>query len=202
MSNIAAIEDAILAKVKETLGASVRKQESLGGGWTMEMLDRALQFAPGVYVAFLDGGKVSSAMTIPGRFEVYCVTKGAIEAPRRTGSAGVIGAYDIVERLMANLEGLLIPGIGSLSVTGPKNLFREAMFDMGGTVYGITLDLPDIPLPSALDESSLDNFETFAADYDLPPFEAAATHQAWVANPPDHATGAPDLQDNLQLQQE
>lgn len=202
MSTIDAIEQAILVAVDKTLGAVIREKKSLGGGWTMEMLDRALQFAPGVYVAFVEGGKVSAARTIPGRFEVYSVTKGAVEAARRQGSPGTIGAYDIVERLLASLDGLQVAGVGTMAATGPKNLFREAMFDMGGTVYAITLELPDIPLPAALDDSALANFETFAVDYDLPPFASAETHQKWVTNPPDHATGAPDLQDNLQLNEE
>ncbi len=202
MSSIATIEQAILAKVEKALGTVIRKRESLGGNWTMEMLERALQFAPGVYVAFVGGGKVTSSGNFPGKFMVYAVTKGALEAPRRQGGPGTIGAYDIVETLMAHLAGMLVPEIGSLEVTGTENLFREAMFDMGGTVYGLTLSLDNIPLPSALDDSSLADFETFAVDYDLPPFAPAATHQEWAAEPPSYATGAPDLQDNLQLPKE
>lgn len=202
MSLIAAIEEAVLATVAQVLGSTVREKKSLGGGWTMEMLDKALQFAPGVYVAFLGGGPMAQPGAFDGKFMVYVVTKGALEPARRQGGLGTIGAYDILERLLSRLDGMLVPGIGSLVVTGIDNLFRDAMFDLGGTVYGIGLTMLNMSLLIDLDESSLDDFITFAADYDLPPFESAETHQQWVAEPPDYTSGTPDLQDTLQPQEE
>lgn len=201
MSAIATVEDTVLAAAGATFGSTLRKRESLGGGWTMEMLDQALQKSPGVYVAFLGGGKVEAGV-FDGRFMVYAVTKGAREVDRRVGNQRVIGAYEIVERLLPRLDGLLVAGIGSLTITGVDNLFREAMFDLGGTVYGIGLTLPNLPLAPAINPADLADFVTFAADYDLPPFEAAETKQQWVAEPPDYTTGAPELQDHLTLPQE
>ena len=169
---IAAIEDAILAAAQNTLGNSVRKIESLPGGWSMDSLTRALQMAPGVYVAFLGAASERAEGYFSGRFTVYLVSKGAIEQDRRRGNSRVIGAYDMLERLLPVFDGLDVSEAGTLRVSGVENLFRDALFDLGGTVYGITLVLPNMPIDYQADTSTLDDFVTFDAKYDLDPSQA------------------------------
>ncbi len=167
MGVISTIEDALLAAVETALGSTVRKKESLPGGWTSDMLTRALQASPGVYAAFQGGRRGAGDGYQSGRFTVYVVAKGAREAERRRGNSRVIGVYEMLELLLPPLDGLAIPDIGTMEVTGIDNLFRDAMFDLGGTVYGIGLTLPNMPFDYLTDTTSLDDFITFDATYDI-----------------------------------
>jgi len=44
---------------------------------------------------------------------------------------------------------------------------------------------------------NLSDFQTFAAQYDLPPLDDAAAHQAWLAG--DYSNSAPDARDTVTL---
>ena len=187
MGSIATVEDAILAEVDAALGNTIRSRDTLPGGWTMDTLQRALQFAPGVYVAFQGLAQAQTPGHYDGRFSVYVVVKGAVEADRRRGNARVIGAYDILELLLPRLDGLTVSGIGTLRVRGVDNLFRDAMFDLGGTVYGINLALGNMPFEYQADMSTLDDFVTFDAVYDLDPAQDGEPAAE------DHVTGLDQL---------
>ncbi len=167
MGVISTIEDALLTVVGSTLGTTVRRKESLPGGWTHDMLSRALQYSPGVYACFQGGRRGVGDGYQTGRFTVYAVAKGAREAERRRGNARVIGAYEMLEFLLPVLDGLQVPDIGTMEVTGIDNLFRDAMFDLGGTVYGISLAMGNMPLDYLTDTAALDDFVTFDATYDI-----------------------------------
>lgn len=174
MAVIAGVESAILAQVEATLGATVKVKESLGGAWTLDTLKRALQMAPGIYVAFLGGRGVANADGyIEGRFAVYAVTKGPVEPLRRQGTPREIGAYDIVERLVPVLAGLAVTDVGKLHVQEIANLFQEAAFSLGGSVYGITLVLPNMPMTYRADlagpaeTTGLGPFLLFHAEHSL-----------------------------------
>ena len=181
MGVIATIEAAILAQVQTSLGATVKVKESLAGSWTLDMLRNAIQKAPGVYVAFLNGrGVPGRDGYVGGSWMVYAVTKGPAEPLRRQGTPRVIGAYEIVERLVPVLSGLKVVGVGTLGVTNVDNLFKEATFELGGTVYGIALTLPNMPMTYQQDLASLAPFLLFHAEHSLVAGEAepAATPAA------------------------
>lgn len=172
MGVIAAVEDAVLEAVNTAVGAALRQTGSLPGGWTGDTLQRALQFAPGVFVGFNGMTPGRGQGFHNGRFSVYAVTKGVNDTDRRRGTGRVIGAYDIVEALLPVLDGLLVAEIGSAEVRGVDNLFRDAMFDLGGAVYAIQLQIPNMPFDGAVDPASLDDFITFDARFDINSAEA------------------------------
>jgi hypothetical protein len=161
MGIITDIEDAVLEMVDITLGDTVREKKTIPGGWTMATLTRALQFAPGVYVAFQGCTPGVSDGYLNGRFTVYTVSKGASEHDRRRGNPRAIGAYEMLELLLPPLSVLAIDNLSSPIVSGVDNLFRDAMFDLGGTVYGINLTVPNMPFDFTADESALANFVLF-----------------------------------------
>jgi phage gp37-like protein len=171
MGMISSVEDAIIAAASSTLGNAVRKIETVPGGWTMDSLTRALQFSPGVYVAFLGGQRGSAGRGhMDGQFMAYVVTKGANETDRRRGNPREIGAYEILELLYPRLDGLAVTDVGNLEARGGiDNLFRDAMFDLGGTVYGIGLTVPNMPFDYLVDDSGLDDFLRTFVNYDLAP---------------------------------
>lgn len=169
MNAIAQTEKALRDAINATLGNTLRRVDSLGGGWTLANLKRALQFSPGCYVTFqgATAGRVQDALDL--RFSVYVVTKGATDPNRRQGNKRIIGAYDIINRLLPVLNGLPVPTIGELQSQGIDNLFREAMFDLGGTVYAIQLTLPNVLFTYQADANGLDDFLVFDATYDIAP---------------------------------
>lgn len=168
MGVIAAVEAAILAKVETTLGNTVKVKGSLAGSWTLDMLKRALQNAPGVYVSFL-GARANPNVDgyMDGNFVVYAVTQGPVEALRRQGTPREIGAYEIVERLVPVLGGLGVADVGTIRVQDVTNLFKEATFELGGTVYGIALVLPNMPMTYQADLAGLAPFLLFHAEHSL-----------------------------------
>lgn len=187
MGLIAAVEDAVLAEVAATLGGTVRKTGSLPGGWSVDSLQRALQFSPGVYVAFQGMTPGAGSEYHHGRFSCYVVSKGAAEADRRRGNARVIGAYDMLERLLPRLANLAVPDVGTLKLRGVDNLFRETLIELGGTVYGINLELPNMPFDYTADLATLDDFVTFDVVHDLD------TTQDSEPLAEDHVTGLDQL---------
>jgi phage gp37-like protein len=167
MGAITTVEAALLDECRAALGNTVRTFDSLGGAWNLDALKRALQAAPGVYVAWLGGRSAANKPdgVIAPRFGVYVVAKGAVEPARRKGTPQVIGAYDIVERIAPRLAGLVVKGYCTVKLDAIDNLFQEATFALGGTVYGLQLSAPGLDLmPVAGSEAaggSLDDFITF-----------------------------------------
>lgn len=134
---IAAVEEAVLSAVEAAFN-DVRTG-SLGGGWTLDSLRRALQLSPGVYISFL-GGKAADykSTKTAGRFELYIVTKGAVEPVRRSRG---LGAYELIETLVPLLHQLPVPDVGVLRFEQVNNLFKEAAFKMGGSVYALAFSI-------------------------------------------------------------
>ena len=199
MSVIEQAEQAIIERILDVLPRVLRDSGTLPGGWTLDMLKRALQFAPGVYVAFTNGNvEPDRVARINAKFEVYVVTREPVELNRRAGNNVAIGAYEIIDRVVAGLFNYPVKNVGTLQFNGVNNLFRDVMFSMGGTVYGLSYTLPlsfdtDVqPVP--------DDFLKFHVDYDIMPF-TRNLHPTWLVGDrtePD----APDAQDRVLLQKQ
>lgn len=168
MNTIATVETAMLDAAKAATGNTLQVIESIGGGWTLANLKRALQRAPGVYVAFQGAKPEQAPYLMELRYSLYIVTKGAQEVNRRHGSPRMIGAYDLLAQILPALDGLVVASTGTLRAKGIDNLFREAMFELGGTVYALQFAMPNAafdPQPA----ETLDDFITFDAIDDIAP---------------------------------
>lgn len=168
MSIISDIEDSILSMVATALPGKLRDSGSLPGAWSVDLLKQLLQHAPAVYVAF-NGGPISdnSLCTVDARFDVYAVTKEPSEVVRRRGTPTSIGAYDIIQSIAPRLNGHTVTGAGSLQAREVRNLFSEVLTQLGGTVYGITLVLPKMPLLPESVDNTLGDFITFHNESDI-----------------------------------
>jgi hypothetical protein len=144
-----------------------------------------MQFAPGVYVAFQGASGGTGEGYLNGSFSVYVVTKGVSDDSRRRGTPRVIGAYDLVNLLAPVLGGMAVEGVGTLHLTGIDNLFRDATFDLGGTVYAIQLALPNMGFDFQVDESTLSDFVLWHADHYNP--DGIAAGEAPLATDEVHA---------------
>lgn len=195
-------EDRLLDIVRRTLGAAVKTVDGLPGDWDMEQLKRLLPRAPAVYLAFLGGAARADehVLRVDTRWGLYTLTAHAQGSrPRRRGDARQIGAYEMLARLLPAFHGETMSGIGTVSVERIDNLYTGLTDSYGVALYAAALLLPmPLPLP---DPIGLADFETFHADYDIPPHEATAEHQKWLQEPPDHSTSHPDATDTVQLEQ-
>ena len=175
MSLIAKIEDQIMAECQGALTVGrrllVRDIDTIPGAMSAGVLQRLIQRAPGCYVAFIDGqsDNLNSASFSP-RFDVIAVTghKGG-EQPRRRGDKTQIGAYQILEYIVPVVHNCRVADVGALYFRGIYNLFNEATFDLGATVYYARFQVPSVRLEPATGAGRAEDaaFITFAADHDI-----------------------------------
>ena len=175
MSVIAKIEDQIIAECRAALTVKgrllVRDIDTIPGLLSAGILQRLLQRAPGCYVAFIggEGDNVNSA-SFSARFDVIAVTdhKGG-ERPRRRGDQTQIGAYQILEYIIPRVHNCRVADVGALYLQGIHNLFSEATFDLGATVYYARFRAPSVRLEPATDAGLAEDaaFITFAAEHDI-----------------------------------
>lgn len=177
MSEIAKAETGIIEEIKSVLmpvgAAKVREVDSLPGSWSYDLLKMLLQKAPGIYVAFINGkgtGNNTDAVAA-AKFEIYAVSKLATEKARRHGTNNEIGCYDMIEVCIAVLNGCHIEGIGTLHFDAIDNLFGEAMYDLGGTVYSASFTIDKMVFPDEIDEEGLAQFKIYHAEHSLAPGE-------------------------------
>ncbi|MCU0919019.1 MAG: DUF1834 family protein [Burkholderiaceae bacterium] len=200
--SILAVEDALITECRAALGARVRGVESLPGDWDDEMLQRLLRAVPGVFVAFSGGarnmGAGAAEASIDSRWTVITVTGHASgEAARRRGDALQAGAYELITILVARLHGLVVAGVGTLSMLDVANLYTGTVDRKGLAVYALTFSLP-LTFELTPNPLLLEAFETFDAQYDVPP-HTPAEHPAWLAG--DYDTSTPDARDTVALPQ-
>jgi len=200
--SISAVEDHIVDITKQSLGGALRAVEVLPNALNLALLKTILPLAPAVYTTFLGGrpGTVDTdGATINGRFDVYIITRHVgNDSARRRGDSTTIGAYQIIERLIPDLHDSNITDIGRLRLTNVQNLFSIQLEEtFKSALYALTFELPNMPFSYEVDMDSLDNFEHFHADYDIPEFDSAAEHKKWLQDTPDYDTSHPDAQDDV-----
>lgn len=199
---IIAIEDALIDKIKTALGSHVKGVESLPGDWDDEMLKRLLRYVPGVYVAFAGGPRLGAAgaaeATIDGKWLVYLSTGHASgEAARRRGDGQQVGAYELIAILAPLLDGLTVSDVGSFSLIDVSNLYTGSIDRQGVAIYALTLSIP--MTFSLAPGGTLTPFETFHAQYDVPPHVSDAEHRKWLTG--DYSQTRPKAQDTVSLPQ-
>lgn len=193
--NLVDIELQLVERVKAVLGSKVRGVQSLPGDWDDDMLRRFAAIVPGVYVAFLGGGRRAAGgteATIDARFSLYVCTGHPTELARRHGDAQQVGAYHLITALVPALHGLVVPRVGSLDLDDVQNLFTGSVERQALTVYALTFRLP-LTFDATAPDELLAPFETFDAHWDIPLFASTDTRAAWLQNPPVGAADAHDV---------
>jgi phage gp37-like protein len=192
---IGALEDAIICRLKEAFQNRVREVDHKPAKFDADELLRILSQAPAIYVAFLGFQRTerppSSVRATYGAYMVAANASG--ERARRRGDEATIGAYEMAVLTAATLERWVPEGAaGPMEVQSCENLYATAFEKAGRTVYGLVCDVPvqiqdgwgvpvlDNAAPGAGTDadappSFLDNFITFHADQDIPPFGNVAT---------------------------
>lgn len=197
--SIAATETHLIDTIKAHLGNRIKTVTSVPSEWSDDLLKSMLLMAPFVAVAFPGGTAPkpgSSYAYMDGNWEVYVGTAHASgQQARRLGDALQIGAYELIERMVGLLHGHTVPDVGVLDFRSVDNLFTGTVDRQGLAVYGIRFALPMMALPPAT--QALVGFETFDAQYDLPPLASSAAHAAWLAA--NYSATRPDAHDTVVL---
>lgn len=201
--SILAVEDALIAACRAALGTRVRTVESLPGDWDEELFSRLFRAVPAVFVSFGGGpagtGSTQNQATIDARWTlIACTGHARGEAARRRGDSQQIGAYEMLMLVVPRVHGLVVPGVGGLRLVDLANLYSGTLDGKGLAVYVATFAMP-LSFELVADEALLAPFETFTAQYDLPPLTTEAEHRKWLAG--DYSTSRPDATDTVQLPQ-
>jgi len=155
-----------------------------------------------VFIVFAGGAPEKyggESVFLNARWVVIVATGNASgEAARRRGDGTQIGAYEILELILAQLHGHVVPDEGTLSLVSVENLYSGEIDKQGLAVYAATFQMA-MSLPADLDLAALAPFETFDAFYDIPKFETDAERRKWLGG--DFTTSKPDAEDEVAVPQ-
>lgn len=169
---LAEIEDNIIAAIKTEFGNTLRQVDSHPGTWDEETLKQMSLAAPGVLVGFgdADGNESETDVVTNGKWHLYIVTAHANgQKARRRGDGRVIGAYEILERLVPLLHGHNVTDlsagddIGTLNFERGINRFTFSIDRKGFLVYEVRYSMR--MLLSRDVAANLEPFITYHADH-------------------------------------
>jgi len=159
----------MLERLKELLGDHVRTFDTLPAGFGADELKNRLRTAPGLFVAFLGGPRRGGTSTvITATFAVFALTAQPIEAQRRQGDARTIGAYEMISIAAAALDGHVIKGVGTLTLSQVANLYAAELEAIGVALYSASFEIP-LALKLPEDPAALADFLKIFVQWDVPP---------------------------------
>ncbi|MBP1524432.1 DUF1834 family protein [Salmonella enterica subsp. enterica serovar Worthington] len=145
-------EAALLARVRELFGATLRQVEPLTGTWTNEDVHRLFLAPPSVFLAWMgcgEGVRVGK-LKVAGHF-----CRGGVAEREPVNRPGI---YQIVERLIAGVNGQTFGPTTGMRLTQVRNLCDDNRINAGVVLYGVLFS-GTTPLPSVVDMDSLDDYE-------------------------------------------
>lgn len=152
----------MLARVREVFGATLRQVDTHPGTWSDIDIRRILMSPPAVYLAWLGCGEGRTHREVESRWVFY------VAAELLNGrEANRLGVYQIVERLVAAINGKSFGATTGLRLTKGQNLYTDAQGNQGVALYGLYFS-GRTPLPCEVDVSSLDDFERHWQTWQLP----------------------------------
>lgn len=146
-------EAALLARVRDLFGATLRQVDTHPGTWSDVDIRRILVSPPAVYLAWLGCGEGRTRREVESRWVFYVVAEvlNGREANR-------LGIYQIVERLTAGISGQRFGPTTGLRLTKGQNLYTDVQGSQGVALYGLYFS-GTTPLPDAVDTDSLGDYE-------------------------------------------
>jgi hypothetical protein len=161
-----------------------------------DLLRRLAAQVPAVYVD-------SSSFTLAGgyadlKFELLLLAGHArAVAVGKQGDGQALALHDFVDATLSIIDGRTTGDYSWNAVS--VDFSRDKAYIGAGLIPAAITVRTQALVDTSLDETKLAEFRTFAADYDIPPFEDAAEHAKWLKEPADHTTSKPDLSDHLKL---
>ena len=209
---LAEIETGLIELLKDSpLRQRVRQIDTLPDLEGDSLIGRFTTDAPAIYVA-MGSFQIANRNARP-KYGIACVARNSRgHQAARHGDGVVIGLYEMLDAVMELVDSSLIAyrqGVVddeefsdavSFEVTGVDLVSSESLFQKG--IYAGVVQIQSIAeVPFSGVTEQLADFKTFHADYDIDPHQAQAEHDKWLQEPPDHSTSAPELTDQLKLQE-
>lgn len=174
MSKIAAIEDAIIACIKETMRdgdkSLLRTVEWAPPDWDDDYIKRVMRTVPGVFVIF-EGGPAqdqgSATTKMNTKWTIVAASAKQQDAKRRArGGTQDIGCYQILEACIPALNNFVISDVGTLTFVDWSNEIALKLEDQALMVQSAAFDML-IDLPAIVREGDLVPFRRAFTTYDL-----------------------------------
>ena len=196
---LAEAENALVAKIRgAVIGRKLRDVGALPDLQGDSLVQKFATDSPAVYVAPLSTLNIRDSIMDIG-FGVACVARNAGgQVVTRQGDGKIIGLYEMIEAVAALLDGFRAGDV-PLYATGVSMMSDDLLYRAGVQVAVITLHGQAKLLPG-IDETSLDDFVTFNAQYDIEPRESAVEHAKWLEEPPDYSASEPEVIETLTVQ--
>lgn len=146
-------EAALLARVRELFGATLRQVDPLTGTWTNEDVHRLFLAPPSVFLAWMGCGEGRTRREVESRWAFFVVAELLNGEPVNRP-----GIYQIVERLIAGVNGQTFGPTTGMRLTQVRNLCDDNRINAGVVLYGVLFS-GTTPLPSVVELDSLDDYE-------------------------------------------
>ena len=191
------LENELIALIKSSaLGAKVKEVDSLPQLDGQNLVKRFNTGAPAIYVAPASFGIEASGLALP-RFGIALVARNAAsQKAARQGYGIAIGLYQMIDAVLGIFNGASTASC-AWRPRGVDFLHEELLFQNGVYVATVKVEGGELQLPYPIDATTLAAFTTFHADYDVAPFETAATQTEW--SQANYTNGQPDAQDQVTL---
>lgn len=189
---IGVIEDAIIDRIKTAdLGYKLKKVASYGGEFA-DALDRAVTAFPCILVAFA-GKTRADSHNMTTRFLIMCCAENLRnERNARRGDGTAAGSYQMVKDIetLFHRRKLGLEAVDEITVTNVTPLVNDKSGSRLASVYGVELSMR-VADEDGVEDSSLGEFETFHANWDVPPLGNVSTDLPAdeTADATDHVTG-------------
>lgn len=205
---ITSVEDAL---VQKTIAVVVNAQKQsllktcdhLPGELNLGLLKKLSKRSPSVLWSFLGGrpSDTENSVQLKSAWVAFIVTSHASgEKERRRGDARTAGAYQILCKLIPEINNFTLQGVGTFNFKQARNLYSNQLEGNHVALYAASFELP-VTL-SLEEDAALDTFQAFHVDYDIPDHETAAEHNKWLLEPvPDYTGSKPDASDDVELEQ-
>lgn len=197
---LADAENALVDRIKQSaIGTKLRLVETLPDLEGDNLVKRFVNDAPACYVAPSPMFNIEDGV-MQVSFGIACVARNAAgQAATRKGDGKIAGLYELAEYVAALLNGFKAGEI-PLYATSIALMSEAVIFNAGLQVAIVRLE-GTVLLNSAIDEDGLADFLTMNSQYDIEPFAGSEEHSKWIGEPPDHSTSAPEITDELPVQQ-
>lgn len=201
MTGIGEIENAMIAHVKaqqdsNALGYKLKKLDSYGGEFD-DGLEKIVRDFPAMLFSFAGMRKLKEARSMvkmQARWAVFCCGLSMRnEKASRQGKLDQVGSYQLVNDTILLFQGQTLGlEIDAISVAEVQALTNNKSEKQLASIYGVMLETA-FTIEGGVDPSTLEPFETFHANWDIPTFGNVGP-----AIPDD--TNA-DATDNVELEQ-
>lgn len=197
---LADAENALVQRIKESaIGTKLRLVETLPDLEGDSLVKRFVNDAPACYVAPSPMFKIDDGV-MQVSFGIACVARNAAgQNATRKGDGKIVGLYELAEYVASLVNGFKAGDI-PLYATSIALMNEALIFNAGLQVAIVRLE-GNVMLNSVIDDDSLADFLTMNSQFDIEPFAGAEEHQKWKMEPPDHSTSAPELTEELPVQQ-